>query len=185
MRMDIEDVKLDFVMSVYDAITKQIQQMDMKISILLSWNGVVAVLLGREITSIFRAKLLEWDILALVFGIVFTLIVSGLYCYRVLKPRSGEIDNTHVGLLWSGDILKLGKKNEERISQYMNELLHIDTHDKLYEQFVKSIVLISDIQARKNRMFIKGLIVTVVGFTLLVGLIAIVGVKMNNLRLPG
>jgi hypothetical protein len=35
-----EGMSYQFVVHVYEAITKQIQQFDVKVSVLLSWNGV-------------------------------------------------------------------------------------------------------------------------------------------------
>ena len=181
LKLSLEDLKIDFVMNVYESITKQIQQMDLKISILISWNGIIAVMLGREISAIYKGKVFEFYAIGLAIGVLITLVLGSIYCYKVLKPRSGNTEEGFAGLLYSGDIMKLGNTTSERIASYMNHLLEIDDYDKFYKQFTKSIVLISSINQYKNKMFIRGLLVTVISFSLLVGLLAVVGVKLAKI----
>jgi hypothetical protein len=179
--MDIEDMKMSFVMSVFDSITKQIHQSDLKASFILSWNGVIAILLSHLLASIVHAESHKWTLLLIATCVAASLASSGAFCYKVLRPRVGVIKERNDGLLWSGDIHKLGVTHPERIEQYMCRLLTIDSREKLYEQFVTSIVLISEISLVKNKMFIRALISTVVSFSLLVSLMAIMGLKLSKL----
>ena len=177
LKFNIEDLKVDFVVSVYESVTKQIQQMDIKISILLSWNGLIAVMLGRLITTMVSEQKLSALTILLAVIVVITLFITGIFCFRVLKPRKGAMEDGFAGLLYSGDIMKLGEKNEDRIQAYLDNLLKIDTHEMLYSQFVKSIVLISEINQYKNNLFLRGLISTVICFSALVALLSLVGIK--------
>ncbi|MBI4978023.1 MAG: hypothetical protein HZC28_11100 [Spirochaetes bacterium] len=180
VKLTIDDVKIDFVMNVYESITKQIQQMDLKISILLSWCGVIAAVLGREVAILIAQRQMRYSTIILTVGVVVSLLVSGFYIFQVLKPRKGKIGekSSFVGLLWSGDILNLGKESRGRIKNYLHALTDITNHKQIYEQFVTSIVLISTIQDSKNRNFLGGLIATVISFSLLVALMAIVEIKL-------
>lgn len=175
MYKDLDELKLEFVRNVYEAITKQIQQMDLKISILLSWNGVIAVLFGREVAEIVAGKRFDVWILIMGAAVVLSLGISAVLCYRVLKPRAGSSPDKEgfAGLLYAGDIQDLGKNPVERMGAYMDNLLKMDTHAEVYQQFVKSIVLISGIQLEKNRFFLKALTSTVICFALLLSLMGI------------
>jgi hypothetical protein len=98
----------------------------------------------------------------------------------VLKPRqatgNAQAREGFAGLLYSDDILKLGDSARERIARYNQELLGISTHEELYRQFTKSIVLISEVLNQKNMFFSRALMASVVAFTLLLGLMAVMGV---------
>jgi len=181
-KQSIDDLRVDFVMHVYESITKQIQQMDLKISILISWDGIIAVGLAREITQIITNRLFSVSTIAPAAICILALLIAGWFCYRVLKPRQGTVEEDgFAGLLYSGDILKLGNGNQARMVQYMNELIKIDDHEKLYQQFIKSIVLISGISMFKNRMFTRGLLATLISFTGLVGVMAVVNFNLTKL----
>ena len=91
------------------------------------------------------------------------------------------LENRFDGLLWSGDIQKLGAEHADRISNYLNQLLQIDTQEKLYQQYITSIVLISDIHLYKNKKFIQGLLATLTGFSLLLFLMALMGLSQGKL----
>lgn len=171
LKLGIEDIKIDFLRSVYESITKQIQQMDLKISILLSWNGAMAVILAKQVTDMIHQKMYVWYVLLLMAGVLAGMIAGAVYSYTVLKPRkSAGPAEGFAGLLYSGDILDLGKDSVERIQNYSNELLNIQDHEGVYRQFIKSVVLISSIQMKKSALFTKGLTATVTAFTLLLGL---------------
>ncbi|MFP4362638.1 MAG: hypothetical protein ACLFR1_02085 [Spirochaetia bacterium] len=177
----IEDVKIQFVLEVYESINKQIQHMDIKTSILLSWNGISAVLLGRELIVMVAAHMLNFATGIMASCSLVLLIISSIYVYTVLKPRVGAIRETNfTGLLYSGDILSLGKDATERMKRYIDELVAIESQEEIYQQFVKSIVLIADIQNQKHKKFIQALAYTAVAFALLVALIAIVGIQSTN-----
>ncbi len=176
---NVEDIKLDFVLTVYEAITKQIQQMDLKISILLSWNGVIAVMISREIAFLFGEKVFRPFPVAVLIISIAGLILSALYTYRVLKPRVGKMEASHAGLLFAGDILRLGRNGTERMKKYMEQLLAIADHEQLYRQYVKSIVLISNISVNKNALFNRALAATATSFFLLSILIALRGLKVG------
>jgi hypothetical protein len=179
LKLSIEDLKLDFVRNVYEAITKQIQQMDLKISIILSWNGAMAVLLAKQVTDLISARSYHVFPIALMVAITVSMGFTGVYSYRVLKPRQAKGQNKtgdgFAGLLYSDDILKLGPDARERIARYNAELLGIQTHEELYRQFTKSIVLISEVQNRKNKLFTRALLFSVMSFTLLLGLMTLMG----------
>jgi hypothetical protein len=177
-RMDIEELKLVFVMSVYDSVTKQIQQLDLKSSFILSWNGVIGVLLSHEFALIVHADRNRGSLIMLALAVVCSLIVSGFYCYKVLRPRVGAVKERFDGLLWAGDIQKLGLTHADRIAVYMKQLIEITTHDKLYEQFVTSIVLISEILLAKHKSFRQALFATAISFSLLLSLMAIAGLNL-------
>lgn len=180
MKLSIEDLKLDFVRNVYEAITKQIQQMDLKISIILSWNGAMAVILAKQVTDMISARSYHLLPVALMLVIFTAMAFAATYSYRVLKPRkarsTGQVQEGFAGLLYSEDILNLGPSARERMARYNEELLTISTHEELYRQFTKSIVLISEVQHRKNTLFTRALMASVLAFTLLLGLMAVMGV---------
>lgn len=172
LKLSIEDLKLEFVRSVYEAITKQIQQMDLKISIILSWNGAMAVILAKQVTDMIGSKNYHWLVIFLMLGIITSMGFSAVFSYQVLKPRKakGKSQEAFAGLLYSADILNLGKSARDRIQKYTDELLSINTHEELYRQFTKSIVLISEVQDKKNGLFVRALFTSVVSFTLLLAL---------------
>ena len=180
LKLSIEDLKLEFVRIVYEAITKQIQQMDLKISIILSWNGAMAVILAKQITDLIHNR--NYDVLSvlLLAAIVISMGFTSTYSYRVLKPRkahhNGPQGEGFAGLLFAGDILNLGKGAGDRISAYSAELLKIETHEELYRQFTKSIVLISEVQMNKNRLFTRALMGSVLSFILLLAVMMVMGV---------
>ncbi len=177
---NIEDLKLDFVLTVYEAITKQIQQMDLKISILLSWNGVIAVMMSREVASLFSDKAFKiFPSVTLTLSIL-AIALSAYYIYRVLKPRVGNMDNNFAGLLFAGDILALGKDGNERMKNYLQYLLAIRSHEDLYQQFSKSIVLISAINVTKNQLFNRALTSTSFSFFALVLLMTLRGLRVQQ-----
>lgn len=180
LQLSIEDLKLDFVRSVYEAITRQIQQMDLKISVILSWNGAMAVILAKQVTDMIAGRTFHPLPVALMLAIFTAMAFAASYSYRVLKPRqansNGQAKEGFAGLLYSDDILKLGASARERIARYNEELLAISTHEELYRQFTKSIVLISEVLNQKNMFFSRALMASVVAFTLLLGLMAMMGV---------
>ena len=180
LKLSIEDLKLDFVRQVYEAITKQIQQMDIKMSIILSWNGAMAVLLAKQVTDLIRSRHVEVIPIVLMAAVLVFMAFAGSYSYRVLKPRSAksqaQVKEGFAGLLYSDDVLNLGPTARERIARYQEELLSIDTHEQLYRQFTKSIVLISEIQNKKNRLFTRALMCSVASFTLLLALMMVMEV---------
>ena len=180
-RQGIEDLRADFVMKVYDSITKQIQQMDLKISILISWDGIIAVGLARSISQIVSNRMVHASTLIPAAVCTAFLLIAGFYCYRVLKPRQTKLDDGFAGLLYSGDIVRLGKENRKRMTLYMDELMGINDYEKLYQQFVKSIVLISDVHLYKNRMFNRALLATLALFTGLVSVMAFVNFHLTKL----
>jgi len=179
--MEIEELKLLFVMNVYDTITKQIQQLDVKSSFILSWNGVIGVLLFHELGMILHAEHNRWSMLLLAFAVVCSLICSGVFAYKVLRPRVGAIKERFDGLLYAGDIRRLGSTQPDRIAGYLKQLTDIQTHEKLYEQYVTSIVLISEILLLKHKSFQQAILASVISFSLLLSLMAIVGLNYYKL----
>ena len=177
-RKSFDDVRLDFLMNVYDSISRQIQAMDLKISILLSWNGVVAVMGSRELSMILKFKEGHSGSVWLLVVVALCLGLSSYYTWGVLKPRIGRIPDTFAGLLFSGDILQLGKNPAERMAGYLKHLQSVEDHDHLYQQFSKSIVLISEIHVTKNRLFNKGISATALAFLILVILFALRGLRV-------
>jgi hypothetical protein len=179
IKLSIEDLKIDFVRNVYEAITKQIQQMDLKISIILSWNGAMAVILAKQVTDLISTRTYHPIPIVLMLAIATSMGFSATYSYRVLKPRkaksNGKVSEGFAGLLYSDDILNLGATARERMTRYSQELLGIQTHEELYRQFTKSIVLISEVQDRKNRLFTRALMCSVLSFTMLLALMTIMG----------
>lgn len=183
LRLNIEDLKLEFVRTVYESITKQIQQMDLKMSVIISWNGAMAVMLAKQVTDMIAGGAVHFLPVVLMVGVMGSMVFSGFFTFQVMKPRKAKAGGTSegfAGLLYSGDILDLGPTARERISRYTQELLDISTHDQLYRQFTKSIVLISQIQERKNSLFVQALLTSVVSFTLLLALMMVM-----SLILPG
>lgn len=173
LKLSLEDLKLEFVRQVYEAITKQIQQMDIKMSIILSWNGAMAILLAKQVSDLITSHMFRPIPIGLMLVITVLMGFAATYAYRVIKPRTakGQAGDGWAGLLYSEDILNLGPAARERMARYQEELLSIDSHESLYRQFTKSIVLISEIQDKKNRLFTRALLCSVVAFTLLLGLV--------------
>jgi len=168
-------------MNVYDQLTKQIQQLDLKVSLLLTWNGVIATLLSREVGRLVGVGLTSLRLILPAISLL-CLVSAAYYIMQVLIPRKGIIKKsvtTFTGLLYSGDIMNLGKTNPERVSNYLSALNNINSHEQIYEQFTRSIVLISQIFEKKNRAFIRGLIVTSIGFGCLIGLMFFTKIKQS------
>lgn len=175
----LEELKLDFILSVYDTITKQIQAMDLKISILLSWNGVIAVMLGREIGSYFSATTVNLFTMVCIILSVAGLVASAFFIWGVLKPRVGKMENHFTGLLFSEDILRLASTPGRRMDVFMNQLIAIKSPEEIFQQFSKSIVLISEIHHKKNKLFNRGLTSTALSFLILALLITLHGLKIQ------
>jgi hypothetical protein len=186
MAMNLDELKIQFVISVYDSITRQIQHTDIKTSILISWDGVMAVMLGREIVAIAsnRHSGLSVTLIALAVGVA--LFISGLYVFQILRPRSPKVDAgangvPERGLLYAGDILNLGRTPSDRIQSYLTILTGLSETPQIYAQYVKSIILIADVSRNKNKMFLKALLASTVAFSLLAFLIALVGIKLGSI----
>jgi len=168
-----EGMSYQFVVHVYEAITKQIQQFDVKVSVLLSWNGVIAVLLGRELVMLFsRAR----PTVFIVFLLVVTsllLVISSFFCYRILRPQIKHAEGD--GIFWAGDILRLGSDYKSRVEKYLSVLKMLQKPEDYARQIVQSIVGISEILMEKNKLFFYALISTISSFVFLVILIVRVG----------
>lgn len=189
IKLSIEDVKAVFIMTVYEGISKQIQQVDLKISLLLTWNGVSAAVMVRTIGTIISEREMGFLKILLTVLATISLITAGYFIMRVMIPRKGFVESEEAvetdlekikkaepafaGLLYTGDILKLGNDNRQRILNYISTLNNIQTHEQVYEQFAKSIVLISHIFEKKALLFSKALISTVIAFVCVVSLILI------------
>ncbi len=178
--MSIEEKKSQFVTSVYDSITKQLQHLDVKTSILLSWNGIMALLLGKELMPIIMAQALNWATIFISACMLISLLTSGALAILVLKPRRGALEKARsAGLLWTGDILRLGGNKMERIENYqktLNEMVDVNT---ICDQYSRSIVLLAEIHESKNKWFSRGLMTTVVSFLLLILLVAVMGITLS------
>lgn len=186
LKLSIEDLKLDFVRQVYEAITKQIQQMDLKMSIVLSWNGAMAVLLAKQVSDLIASRTFRITPVILMVAITTLMGFAASYAYRVIKPRSAKSQNQvregFAGLLYSDDILNLGPTARERMARYQEELLAIDNHESLYRHFTKSIVLISEVSHKKNQLFTRALMCSVLSFTLLLALMLVMDVFKQWMR---
>ncbi len=169
------DLRYEFVRNVYEAITKQIQQFDVKVSVLLSWNGVIAVLLGREVILLFSNVKPTLLIYVFLFLSAIFLIISSIFCYRILKPQN-KINEDGDGIFWAGDILRLGKNHKERVERYLNILLKIEKSEDFSRQVIQSVVGISEILMRKNKFFFYGLFATITSFIFLICLIVRIGI---------
>jgi hypothetical protein len=180
LKLSLEDLKLDFVRQVYEAITKQIQQMDIKMSIVLSWNGAMAVLLAKQVSDLIASRTFRITPVILMVLITTLMGFAASYAYRVIKPRTAksqkQVKDGFAGLLYSDDILNLGPSARERMARYQEELLGIDSHENLYRHFTKSIVLISEVQHKKNVLFTRALMCSVLSFTLLLALMLVMDV---------
>lgn len=183
MEKTIDELKIDFTFAAYESITKQIQQTDLKVSLILSWDSIIAVMLGREIGQMVQGRFVNALTVLVVSLCVAFLAVSGVFIFLTLKPRM-KISKREkfTGLLYTGDILRLGKNSSERIESYMRHLTAIKDAPELYEQFVSSIVLISQIAHRKNKSFMSGLAATAISFGFLVTLIAIMSVRIGLIK---
>jgi hypothetical protein len=182
MNRDIDDLKADFVLSVYDQITKQIQQTDLKTSIIISWDSVIAIMLGRELGQMVSGRFVNPFTIAVASLCAVFLAVSGVFIFWTLKPRTKVTKRPgFTGLLYTGDILRLGHKASERVPAYLEALSAIREPPGIYEQFANSIVLISDIMRRKNRSFMRALGATAISFGFLVVLIGVVAIRLGLL----
>jgi hypothetical protein len=113
---------------------------------------------------------------------VLFLACSGVFIFWTLKPRAKITKRSGFsGLLYTGDILRLGHGASERIPAYLNVLMGIREPEGIYEQFVNSIVLVSDIMRRKNRSFMRALALTAISFGCLVVLIGVMAVRLGLL----
>ncbi|MCX7881661.1 MAG: hypothetical protein N2314_00360 [Brevinematales bacterium] len=169
-----ENLRYEFVLHAYEAITKQIHQFDVKVSVLLSWNGVIAVLLGREVVLLFSAAKPTLFLLLLLFLSAFFLLVSSVFCYRLLRPQI-KVNEEGNGIFWAGDILRLGKDHKERVEQYMKILLQLHSPEDYARQVVHSVVGISEIFMRKNTYFFYALFATITSFLFLILFIVRIG----------
>ncbi|MFN3660705.1 MAG: hypothetical protein ACK4TN_05660 [Brevinematales bacterium] len=170
-----ENLRYQFVIHAYEAITKQIQQFDVKVSVLLSWNGVIAVLLGREVVLLFSVVKPTFFILFLLLVSASFLLVASVFCYRLLRPQI-KVNEEGDGIFWAGDILRLGKDHGERVERYMQVLMQLHQPEDYAKQIVHSVVGISEIFMRKNRYFFYGLFATIASFLFLILLIVRIGV---------
>jgi hypothetical protein len=180
MQKTLDELKIDFVVAAYDSITKQIQQTDLKVSLIISWDSVIAIMLGREIGQMVSGRFVNALTVPIVSLCVLFLAVSGVFIFWTLKPRAKiSKRGDFTGLLYTGDILRLGRNSTARIEAYMRKMMGIDKSPDLYEQFVNSIVMISDVAHRKNKSFLNGLAATAISFGFLVLLIAVVSVRLG------
>ena len=185
LNKDLDDLKSAFVITVYDQITRQIQQIDLKTSIIISWDSVIAIMLGRELGQMVSGSFVNPFTVIVASLCAFFMAISGIFIFWTLKPRAKVTRRQgFTGLLYTGDILKLGHRPGERVSAYMNALLSIRDPEGVYEQFINSIVLISDIMRRKNRSFMQALAFTAFSFGFLVVLIGMVAIKHGLLKEP-
>lgn len=183
MDKSLSEQKLDFVMSVYESINKQIQSTDLKTSVIISWDSVIAIMLGREIGQMVKGDFVNVFTVVIASLCVLFLGFSGIFIFGTLKPRTRVSKRREfVGLLYTGDVSRLAKTSSGRIDRYLQALMHIEKDEGLYEQFVNSIVLISDIQNMKNKSFMYALGFTAVSFGFLVALIGIVAVRLGLLN---
>ena len=182
MIKSLDDLKIQFVVSVYETITRQIQHADIKTSILISWDGAIAVMLGREIAEMTSRGAFSIGVTALAISVAVGLIASGISVYQILRPRSpGQSDPeiaSEPGLLYAGDILKLGKTPTNRMKSYLEMLVGMEEPGQIYSHYVKSIVLVADIAVGKNRRFVRALLASTIAFCLLAVLIAVLGVEV-------
>jgi len=169
-----EDLRYQFVVHAYEAMMKQIQQFDVKVSVLLSWNGVIAVILGREVVLLFaQVKATSFILFSLVMAVVF-LIVSSVFCYAMLRPRLKENEEGE-GIFWAGDILRLGVDHMQRVERYLTLLREMRSVEDYARQVVHSVVAVSEIFMRKTRFFFFALASTITSFLFLILLIVQVG----------
>lgn len=175
----IDDLKIDFVMSVYESIQAQIRHADLKVSLILSWDSITVIMLGREIASMVAGRAVT-PLHVILAGISLACVVaSGVYIFGTLKPRVRSFaDPSFKGLLYTGDILRLGKNAPERMTEYLSNLTAISENAEIYSQFIGSIVSVSEIVHIKNRMFLRALAATAIGFASLAGMIALVGARV-------
>jgi hypothetical protein len=183
MFRNLDELKVEFVISVYETITRQIQHTDIKTSILISWDGVMAVMLGRQIVSAASVGRLGVWAMGLAGLVGVALVLSGISIYQILRPRSTSMAEDSgaaaPGLLYSGDILRLGKTPSDRMGSYLQTLVSMEDPSQIYSHYVKSIVLIAEISLGKNRRFVRGLLFSTVGFCLLAVLVSITGIQMG------
>ncbi len=180
----IEEMKADFVMAVFETINKQIQQTDIKTSLIISMDSIIAIVLGREVGQIIGGRGLNPAVIVFASLCMLFLSVSIYFIYWTLRPRTRiSTRDDFTGLLYTGDILRLAKKPSDRIAAYMKELESLTDPSMVYGQFVNSIVLISDVSRRKNRSFQSGLLFTAISFGFLVLLMATVsGIDAYRLK---
>jgi hypothetical protein len=186
MVLNLDELKIQFVISVYDSITRQIQHTDIKTSILISWDGVMAVMLGREIVAIASNRQLGLSVTLIALAVGAALFASGIYVFQILRPRSPTVDAgikgaPERGLLYAGDILNLGRTPSDRIQSYLTILTGLNDAPEIYAQYIKSIILIADVSRNKNKMFLKALLASTVAFSLLAFLIALVGIRLGGI----
>ncbi|URA09973.1 hypothetical protein [Thermospira aquatica] len=168
------NLRYEFVSHVYDAITRQIQQFDVKVSVLLSWDGVIAIMLGREVVLLFSSVKPTLFIYAFLFMSAFFLIISSFFCYKILRPQN-KINEKGNGIFWAGDILRLGKNHKERVESYLKVLSQLEKPEDFAEQIIQSVVGISEILMTKNKFFFFGLFATITSFVFLIFLIVRIG----------
>ncbi len=169
-----DNLRYQFVTHVYDAITRQIQQFDVKVSVLLSWNGIIAIMLGREVVLLFSAVKPTFFIYVLLFVSAIFLIVSSFFCYKILRPQN-KINEKGNGIFWAGDILRLGKNHKDRVEAYLKVLTQLEKPEDFAEQVIQSVVGISEILMAKNKFFFSGLFATIISFVFLILLIVRIG----------
>lgn len=183
MEKTLEELKIDFTVAAYESITKQIQQTDLKVSLIISWDSIIAVMLGREIGQMVSGRFVNALTIPLVSLCVLFLAVSGVFIFWTLKPRAKVSKRAEfTGLLYTGDILRLGKNSTERIKAYLEHMMSMKSSPEIYEQFVNSIVQISAIANRKNKSFMSGLAATAISFGFLVFLIAVMSVRIGLIQ---
>jgi uncharacterized membrane protein len=179
----LDELKIDFSVAAYESITKQIQQTDLKVSLIISWDSIIAVMLGREIGEMVSGRFVNALTVPLVSLCVIFLAISGVFIFWTLKPRAKISKRPQfTGLLYTGDILRLGKSANERIEAYMRHMLAMKSTPEIYEQFVNSVVQISHIAHRKNKSFMSGLAATAISFGFLVFLIAVLSVRLGLIK---
>ncbi len=176
----LDELKIDFVVAAYDSIGRQIQQTDIKVSLIISWDSVIAIMLGREVGQMVSGRFVNVVTVPIASLCILFLAISGVFIFWTLKPRTKLSKlKEFTGLLYTGDVLRLGKNSNARIENYMRSLIAIEDAPSLYEQFVNSIVQISDVAMRKNKSFMRGLAATAISFGFLVLLIGIVSVRIG------
>lgn len=181
MQKHLDDLKIEFVLSVYESIQNQIRHADIKVSLILSWVSITAVMLGREVSNMVVNKNYNVFSFIFIFIVLVTLGMSGAFIFGTLKPRMRRSKGKEfTGLLYTGDILRLGKEAPDRMVSYLTNLGKISSPEEINAQFVNSIVSISEIVEIKNKMFLRALASTAVSFAFLVLTIALNGVKTAN-----
>lgn len=180
MEKSLDELKIDFTLAAYETISKQIQQTDLKVSLIISWDSVIAIMLGREIGQMVSGRFVNALTVPLASLCALFLAISGIFIFWTLKPRTKISKRKEfTGLLYTGDILKLGRNSTARIEAYMRRLMEMRETPEIYEQFVNSVVQISDVARRKNKSFMNGLGATALSFGFLVLLIGIVSVRLG------